>query len=222
MNTQRPTPAGASDPHANQPVLSDGPPPERAAATLVMVHGRGGTAEDILSLYPELGAANLAALAPQAAGHTWYPHSFLSPIESNQPYLDSALRKLASVVDDLIGRGIPAGRVALLGFSQGACLASEFLARNPRRYGAAMILTGGVIGPPGTPRNYLGSLDGTPIFLGCGDPDPHIPFERVRETESVFQRMGAAVELRRYPGRPHTISPDEIDVCRAMLRRLIS
>lgn len=221
MKTHSPTPAGASDPHAGQPVLAAGPPPERAAATLVLVHGRGGTAEEILSLYPELGVADVAALAPQAAGHTWYPHSFLAPTESNQPYLDSALRKLASLVDDLAGRGVPTGRIALLGFSQGACLTSEFVARNARRYGAVMILTGGVIGPPGTPRNYPGSLDGTPIFLGCGDPDPHIPFERVRETEAVFERMGGEVELRRYPGRPHTISADELDVCRAMLRRLV-
>ena len=222
MNTRRPTPAGASDPHAGQPVLSDGPAPERAAATLVMVHGRGGTAEDILSLYPELNAPEVASVAPQAAGHTWYPHPFLSPPASNQPYLESALRKLSSVVDDLIARGIAAERVALLGFSQGACLTSEFVARNPRRYGAVMILTGGVIGPPGTRRDYPGSLGGTPIFLGCGDPDPHIPFDRVRETEAIFQRMGATVELRRYPGRPHTISADELDVCRAMLRRVVS
>jgi len=222
MRTQSPDHGNAPDPHAAQPVLSVGPPPERAAATLVMLHGRGSTAEDILSLYPELGVDDIAALAPQAAGYTWYPHSFLAPMDSNQPYLDSALRKLASIVDDLLTRGVPADRIALLGFSQGACLTSEFLARHPRRYGAAMVLTGGVIGPPGTPRDYPGSLAATPIFLGCGDPDPHIPFARVLETEAVFQRMGAAVELRRYPGRPHTISADELDACRALLRRLIS
>jgi predicted esterase len=214
--------ASPSDPHADQPVFTAGPQPEDAPATLVLVHGRGGTAEDILSLYPELEIEYLAALAPQAAGQTWYPHSFLVPTDSNQPYLDSALRKLASVVHDLLARGVPAERIAVLGFSQGACLTSEFVARNPRRYGAVMVLTGGVIGPPGTQRNYPGSLAGTRVFLGCGDPDPHIPFARVLESESVFQRMGAEVEVRRYPGRPHTISRDELDVCRTMLRRLVS
>jgi predicted esterase len=212
----------SSDPHAPQPVLAAGPAPKDAPATLVLVHGRGGSAEDMLSLCPELGVDALAAVAPQAAGHTWYPNSFLSPLASNQPYLDSALRKLSSVVDDLIGRGISPERIALLGFSQGACLTSEFVARNPRRYGAVMVLTGGLIGPPGTPRDYPGSLDATPVFLGCGDPDPHIPFGRVLETESVFQRMGAATEVRRYPGRPHTISRDELDACRALLHPLVS
>ena len=146
-----------SDPHAGQPVLTAGPAPEQAAATLVMVHGRGGTAEDILSLYPELGIDNLAALAPQAAGYTWYPHSFLAPIDSNQPWLDSALALVESIIDDLLRRGIKSERIALLGFSQGACLTSEFVARNPRRYGAVMVLTGGLIGPRGTARNYAGS-----------------------------------------------------------------
>ena len=220
------SPSASRDPHATQPVRTAGPAPEDAAATLVLVHGRGGTAEDILSIYNELrvhdGIDRIAAIAPQAAGQTWYPHSFLAPIESNQPWLDSALRKLASVLDDLLARAIPGERIALLGFSQGACLTSEFVARNPRRYGAVMVLTGGLVGPPGTPRDYPGSLDGTPVFLGCGDPDPHIPFARVLESETVFQRMGAEVELRRYPGRPHTISADELDVCRAMLRQLIS
>jgi predicted esterase len=226
MPTPLDSPSTTPDPHASQPVRTAGPPPKDAAATLVLVHGRGGTAEDILSVYRELrihdGIDRIAALAPQAAGQTWYPHSFLSPIESNQPWLDSALRKLASLVDDLLARGIPAERIALLGFSQGACLTSEFVARHPRRYGAVMALTGGLIGPQGTPRDYPGSLAQTPIFLGCGDPDPHIPFARVLETESVFTRMGATVEVRRYPGRPHTISGDELAVCRAMLRRLIS
>jgi predicted esterase len=212
--------SGTSDPHANQPVLTAGPAPEQAKATLVLVHGRGGTAQDILSLYGELGFDDVAALAPQAAGYTWYPHSFLAPLESNQPWLDSALRRLSSIVDDLLGRGIQSDKIALLGFSQGACLTSEFVARHPRRYGAVMVLTGGLIGPPGTPRNYTGSLDGTPVFLGCGDPDPHIPFGRVLETEQVFSRMGATVEVRRYPGRPHTISQDELDACRNLIRRL--
>ena len=212
----------AQDPHANQPILRAGPPPEQAPATLIMIHGRGAGAESILALYQPLGISDLAALAPEAAGATWYPCSFLAPMESNQPYLDSALRRIETLVIDLLSRSVPSEHIALLGFSQGACLTSEFVARHPRRYGAVMALTGGLIGPPGTPRDYPGSLGGTPIFLGSGDPDPHVPFERVRETEATFTRMGAAVDMRRYPGMPHTINDDELLACRALLDRMIS
>src|SRR5688500_16973509 len=212
----------AQDPHADQPVLRAGPPPEKAAATLVMIHGRGAGAESILSLYQPLGIDNLAAIAPEAAGATWYPHSFLAPMQANQPYLDSALRRIETLVGDLLDRGIASERIALLGFSQGACLTSEFVARHPRRYGAVMALTGGLIGPPGTPRNYTGSLAGTPVFLGTSDPDPHVPFDRVLETEAVLTRMGARVEVRRYPGMPHTINQDELDACRALLEAIVS
>jgi phospholipase/carboxylesterase len=215
-------PGELPDPHTGQPVLTAGPSLERADAVLVLMHGRGASAEDILTLYQELQVERLAALAPQAAGHTWYPDSFLAPLEANKPYLDSALRRLGSIVADLLARGIPSERIALLGFSQGACLTLEFTARHPRRYGAVMGLTGGLIGPPGTPRDYPGSLDGTPVFLGTSDPDPHVPFERVRETEEVLTRMGAEVELRRYPGMPHSINEDELNACRTLLRRLVS
>jgi predicted esterase len=188
----------------------------------LLIHGRGASAESILSLYDELGAEGFAAIAPQAAGGTWYPHSFLAPLDSNQPYLDSALGRLDSLVDDLLARDISSERIILLGFSQGACLTSEFVARHPRRYGAVIALTGGLIGPPGTSRNYPGSLAGTPVFLGASDPDPHVPFERVKETEAVLSRMGAKVELRRYPGMPHTINDDELDACRKLLQRVIA
>lgn len=209
------------DPHADQPVLAAGPRPEDAAATLVLLHGRGGSAEDMLTLHRAIGLDHLAALAPQAFGHTWYPHTFLAPLDANQPSLDSALRRVESIVGDLLARGITSERIALLGFSQGACLTSESLARHPRRYGAGLILTGGLIGPPGTPRDYVGSLAGTPVFLGTSEPDPHIPSERVTETEKILTRMGATVELRRYPGMPHTINQDELDACRALLERLV-
>jgi len=211
----------AQDPHANQPVVRAGPSPEEAAATIVLIHGRGASAESILSLYPELGIESLAAVAPQAAGHTWYPHSFLAPLEANQPYLDSALNKIAAVVTDLLSRGVPSDRIAILGFSQGACLASEYVARHPRRYGAVIALTGGLIGPAGTPRHYAGSLGGTPVFLGTSDPDPHVPFERVQETSDVLTRLGATVDLRRYPGMPHTINREELDACRALLQGVV-
>jgi predicted esterase len=220
--TRTPSPSDVliDDPHNGQPILAAGPRPEDAAATLILVHGRGATAGSILPLHAELGLDNLAALAPQAAGDTWYPYPFMSPLEANQPYLDSALRRLESLVTDLIARGVPAERIALLGFSQGACLTTEYAARHPRRYGAVMGLTGGLVGPPGTPRDYAGSLRGTPVFLGSGDPDPHIPFERVRETEAVLTRMGASVEVRRYPGMPHGVNADEIEACRGLLRAL--
>ena len=208
------------DPHAGSAVVSAGPAPEEAAATLVLLHGRGGTAREMLSLLPELKVPDLAVLAPQATGSTWYPYSFLQTMSLNQPYLDSALRRVESLVSELIGRGVATERIALLGFSQGACLACEFAARHPRRYGALMGLSGGLIGPPGTSRNYPGSLDGMPLFLGCGDPDAHIPFERVEETAAVLTRMNAATDMRRYPGMGHTISADEIDACSTLLQRI--
>lgn len=222
MNARSSQAGDISDPHAGQPVLRAGPEPERADATLLLLHGRGGTAEGMLSLYKQLELPGLAALAPQAANWTWYPQSFLAPLQANQPFLDSALRWVQTLVNDLMARGIPSDRIALLGFSQGACLALEFVARHPRRYGAVIGLSGGLIGPPGTPRDYLGSLDGTPVFLGAVDPDPHVPLARVEETKQVLERMGAVVELRRYPGMPHAVNEDELDACRALLRRLVA
>ncbi len=211
-----------SDPHAGQPVRTAGPRTDQADATLLLLHGRGGSAQDILSLYQELRLPRIAALAPQAAGSTWYPHSFLAPLEANQPYLNSALGQLELLVAGLLSRGIRSERIALLGFSQGACLTLEYTARHARRFGAVIGLTGGLVGPPGTPRDYPGSLDGTPVFLGTSDPDPHVPFARVRETEAVLTRMGAIVELRRYPGMPHTINQDELDATRFLLERVLS
>src|SRR3954471_4488364 len=174
--------AGASDPHAGQPVATAGPAPRDADAVLVLLHGRGATAESILSLHTQIALPTVAAIAPQAAGYSWYPHSFLAPIETNQPFLDSALRRIESVVGGLLAQGIGSEKLTILGFSQGACLTSEYIARHPRRYGAVIAFTGGLIRPPGTLRNYTGSLAGTSVFLGTSDPDPHVPFERVQET----------------------------------------
>lgn len=208
-----------ADPHADSPVLTRGPAPEEARATLVMIHGRGASAASILSLHDALGRDDVAAVAPQATAGTWYPLSFLAPLASNQPWLDSALARVEATVADLIARGVPPARIGLLGFSQGACLVSESIARRPRRYGAAMILTGGIIGPPGSPPREVaaGSLDGTPIFLGASDPDPHVPAARVRETATLFERMGGRVDLRLYPGLPHTVNDDMIDACRTLV-----
>lgn len=209
-----------SNPHAATPTRTAGPSLHGSVATVVFLHGRGATAENILELHAALGVPSLAGVAPQAAGGAWYPQSFLAPLDANQPFLDSALRRVESLVVDLLAAGVASRRIALLGFSQGACLACEFVARHPRRYGAVIALTGGLIGPDGTPREYVGSLGGTPVFLGSSDPDAHVPWARVRETESVLSRMGAVVELRRYPGMAHTINDEELDVAREYLRRV--
>jgi phospholipase/carboxylesterase len=210
-----------TDPHAAQPLLHVGPPVEDADAVLVLLHGRGAGAQDILALLPELDLPTVAALAPQAAGHTWYPHSFLAPFEANEPYLSSALRRIEGIIADLIAKAVTAEKIALLGFSQGACLTTEYVARHPRRYGAAIAFTGGLIGPPGTRRDYSGSLAGTRIFLGSSDPDPHVPFARVQETAAVFERMGAEVDIRRYPGMGHTINEDEFAAARSLLLGIV-
>lgn len=210
------------DPHADQLLLTAGPTPEESRATIIVLHGRGATAESILSVYRQLNMKEVAAVAPQAHRQTWYPQTFLAPLAANQPWLDSALRRVNTLVLALLERGVGSDRIALLGFSQGACLALEYAARHPRRYGAVIGFTGGLIGAPGTPRDYPGSLDGMPVFLGAGDPDPHVPFTRVQETAAVFEQMGAVVNIRRYPGMAHTINEDELESCRALLRGIIA
>lgn len=197
-----------------------GRPLREASAAMVMVHGRGATAESILELARELASPNLAYVAPQAAGYTWYPYSFLAPTERNEPGLSSGLARLGEMLDLLRAAGIAPERTILLGFSQGACLTLEFAARNARRYGGIAGLSGGLIGPPGTPRAYAGSFAGTPVFLGCSDRDPHIPRERVAETAEVLARMGAEVTERIYPALGHTVNEDELEHVRRMVRDL--
>lgn len=194
-------------------VARAGRPLQEAEAAVVMVHGRGATAESILTLAEEFGqpdVANLAYVAPQAPGFTWYPYSFLAPIERNEPHLSSALRTLEEVLAELAAAGIPPERTVLLGFSQGACLTLEFAARHAQRYAGVVALSGGLIGPPGTPRDYPGTFDGMPVFLGCSDRDPHVPEERVHESAEVFRRMEARVTERIYPGLGHTVNQDEL------------
>lgn len=187
-----------------------------------MIHGRGASAESIASLAPLLGADDFAIVAPQAQGNTWYPYSFLAPMAQNEPGISSGIALIESLVQGLGEEGIPADRVVLVGFSQGACLTTEFVARHPRRYGAVLGYSGGLIGPPGTPRDYPGVLDGTPVFLGCSDVDAHVPADRVRETAEVLGRLGAVVDMRLYPGMPHTVNEEEIAVGRELLRALAS
>jgi phospholipase/carboxylesterase len=204
-------------PHQGQPVLTAGDPVERASAAAVMVHGRGAGAADMMGLAGLLRVPGIAFLAPQAADNTWYPNRFTAPIDSNEPWLSSALTAIGDLLARIEGAGVSSERTMLLGFSQGACLTLEYVARHARRYGGVAGLSGGLIGPDGTPRDYEGSLDGTPIFLGCSDVDPHIPEARVHHSTEVLRRLGAEVTERIYPRMGHTINEDEIEEVRAML-----
>lgn len=201
----------AASPHQGQPLLQLGKPLNEAKAAMILVHGRGATAQSILELSGVLPHPEMAYLAPQAAGNTWYPFSFLAPMPQNQPGLDSGLQAVADAVAQVEAAGIPTDKIIIGGFSQGACLASEFVARNARRYGGLLVFSGGLIGSPGTPRNYDGSLDGTPVFIGCSDVDFHIPVERVEETAVTLTNLGAIVNKKIYPNMGHTIIQDEID-----------
>jgi predicted esterase len=204
-------------PHQNQPVRRAGMDLSQARGAMVMLHGRGATAESILTLVPALGIADFAYLAPQAGGSSWWPQSFLAPIPQNEPGISSAMQAVEDVLAHVEAAGVPPDRTVLLGFSQGACLAAEFAARHARRYGGVASLSGGLIGPNGTPRDYPGSLDGTPVFLGCSDMDSHIPAERVRLSAEVLERLGGEVTMRLYPGMGHTIIEDELEAVRAMM-----
>jgi len=186
-----------------------------------MIHGRGAKAEDILSLVDELARPEFAYFAPQASGNTWYPNRFSAPISSNEPWLSSALAFISDVLDQMI-QTIRPERIMILGFSQGACLALEYAARNARRYGGVVGLSGALIGPDDTPRDYKGSLEGTPVFLGCSDVDFHVPKERVQQSAEVFRKLGGEVTERLYPNMAHTINQDEIDFVRGMMRTLVA
>jgi phospholipase/carboxylesterase len=209
-----------ADPHAAMPVLAVGAPLAGAQAAVVLVHGRGASAEDILGFAGPLERPGVAFLAPQAAEHTWYPQRFLAPLAVNEPWLSSALAKLASLRADLAAAGIPDERIVWLGFSQGACLTSEYVARNPRRWGGLVAAVGGRIGPQGMAFDDPGDLARTPVYLGCGDADPHIPWPRVAESAAAFTRQNADVTLRRYPGYPHSVHPEAVSFARHLLEGL--
>jgi predicted esterase len=214
------TDTSRDDPHGGQPVRTAGEPPAEAEVAMIMVHGRGASAESILTLAPALAAPGVAFLAPQAGGsqgNQWYPYGFMAPIERNEPGISSGMRAIERVLAQIGAAGVPPSRTLLLGFSQGACLASEFVARHARRYGGLAVLSGGLIGPDGTPRDYPGSLEGTPVFLGCSDVDAHIPAARVRESAEVLERLGGDVTLRLYPGMGHMVNDDEIEAVRTMI-----
>jgi phospholipase/carboxylesterase len=198
------------DLHNSQPVLTAGEPLESAKAVMIMIHGRGASAEDILTLTPHFNIEGFAYLALQATNSTWYPQRFLVPQNDNEPWLSSAKKRIDDALQMALDAGISTGKIIFLGFSQGACLATEYPARNPQRYGGIIALSGGLIGTDDEITGYIGSLDGTPAFLGCSDVDFHIPKERVQATADVLKNIGGDVTIKLYAGMGHTINEDEI------------
>ena len=232
-----------ADPHGSGTVAQAGAPLAEAAGAVVLVHGRGATAESILGLGREFGRSDLAFLAPQAAGGpqtggAWYPQSFLAPLDANEPWLSSAIAAVMRAVARAEDAGISRERVVLAGFSQGACLACEVAARHAGRWGGLVALSGGLIGTGPAPPDaaplrgmggayaekafdYAGSLEGVPAFVGCSDVDPHIPLARVERTAEALRSLGADVDLRVYPGFDHAVNADEVEAARALLARAV-
>ncbi|WP_276272348.1 alpha/beta hydrolase [Haloarcula litorea] len=211
-----------SGPHQGQELVTAGTPLDEARAAMVLVHGRGATAQSIVQMGREVHEEGLALLAPQAARNTWYPQSFLAPVEQNEPGRSSGLRAIDDAVERATDAGVPVDRVVLLGFSQGACLASEYVARNPTRYGGLVALSGGLIGETVDPEGFDGDLDGMPVFVGCSDVDPHIPLERVKVTSEVFERLHADVDERIYEGMGHGVNEDELDAVADIVATVLS
>jgi predicted esterase len=206
----------------NYSIATTGAAPDKAKAAVILLHGRGAAAESMFGLADIFEQPDIAYFAPQAPSGTWYPYSFLAALERNEPYLSNSLAAVGATVSWLEDRNFEPARIALLGFSQGGCLALEFAARNARRYGAVIGLSAGLIGPDKTPRDYAGSLAGTPVFLGCSDVDSHIPAERVRESSRILSDLGGQVVERIYPGMGHEINDDEVDQVRARLSALVA
>lgn len=210
----------APPPHGGQPVLTRGQPLGEGRAVVILLHGRGASPVDILSLTPAFERPDATYLAPTAAGGTWYPQSFLAPIAQNEPGISSAVAVVHGLIETVLAAGVAAERVVLVGFSQGACLTLTAAQRRPDRYGGVLAFTGGLIGPPGTVWDETGSFGGRPVFLGCSDHDAHVPEERVHASAEVFERMGAAVTTRIYPGLGHTVNEDELAFARDLLSTL--
>jgi phospholipase/carboxylesterase len=209
------------DTHAHENPLISGVPLRTAPYALVLVHGRGGSADGMLPIARAAGATDAALVAPRAADGSWYPNRFLDPMDSNEPFLTSALASIDRTVRDIIASGIPAERVLLVGFSQGACLSLEYATRHAQRFGGVAALAGALIGDAHDTRDgdrqYMGDFAGTPVFLGCGDADSHIPEARVRASAALLEQRGATVDLRIYPDIGHNIVGDQLDALRAMV-----
>ncbi|MFB6091447.1 MAG: alpha/beta hydrolase [Haloquadratum sp.] len=208
------------DPHAGQPIRTAGAAPEDATAAVVLVHGRGARAQGMLQFAREFHRDGLRYVAPQARRGTWYPDRFVAPVEQNQPHLDSALDHLGRAVAEARSGGLPTAKVLLVGFSQGACLAAEFVARDPKRYGGLVLLSGGLIGADETAFDHAGDVDRMPFFLGVSDDDPHVPMSRAEATVAVFERLNADVRFDRYEGRGHGIFEEEVAYLRDLAGRL--
>lgn len=208
----------AADPHGARPIVNGGTALTKATGAIILLHGRGASAQDILGLGMALAPPGVALLAPEAAGNTWYPNSFLAPRAQNEPFLSSALAKVAAAVQVAIDAGLGSRQIALCGFSQGACLATEFVGRHPRRYAGLLAFTGGLIGPLDEPLSLSGDLQGTPALLSSGDPDPHVPWSRVEQSAELLTGIGASVTIRRYEGRPHTVLQQEVDEGQLLLQ----
>jgi phospholipase/carboxylesterase len=208
------------DPHGGGAVVSLGPPMEQARALVIALHGRGDSAQGILGLKRVVPVPGVVWWAPQAQGQSWYPYNFMVPIAENQPWIDSALANITSLVERAQSEGVARGKILLCGFSQGACLSLEWAARNPGGVGAVIGLSGGLIGAPGREFDYPGRFHDTPILLGCSDVDEYIPLSRVEESSAVLEAMGATVEKRIYPGMPHTVNQDELDRFTTLVERV--
>lgn len=208
-------------PHQGQPVAESGAPAHRAKAAMIMLHGRGASAKGILSLSDEFAQPDVRYLAPQADSHTWYPYPFTDPVEKNEPWLNSALQWIFDLIKQLNSEGIPDDRIILLGFSQGACLAQEYAARHPARYGGVVGLSGGLIGENVKPELYSGSLEGTPVFIGAGDQDPWFDLERIHESADIFKLLKGSVDKQIYPGKGHTVIEEEVKFIRKLIFSII-
>jgi predicted esterase len=204
--------------HAGQPVKRLGTDLIEARLIVLLLHGRGADADSMIPIAQKLEIQGVHFILPQAAFNRWYPQSAFGPIEENEPNLSFALERIDMLVQELTRKGLAYEQIVLGGFSQGACLTSEYVARNARKYSGLFLFSGALVGPRGTPRDYAGSLEDTPVFIGCSDIDPWIPNYALNETAAVFERLGAAVDFRVYPGMAHTINPEEIDAVRTMLK----
>lgn len=219
VNSQSADPG--QNPHQGQPIETAGASPQAAEAAVIMLHGRGATAQSILSLSDEFDHPGVMYLAPQAARNTWYPRSGYAPFEDNEPWFSSALDCVSNALEKAAAAGIPPERTLFLGFSQGGCLVSEFVVRNARHYGGLVVLSGSLLGPDRTQSDYDGSLDGMPVFFGCSDDDPYVPVERIRDSARVFSQLDGEVTDRLYEGLGHTINDDEIQMITTFIEHII-
>ncbi|MCZ6857705.1 MAG: phospholipase [Gemmatimonadetes bacterium] len=210
------------EPHVGQPIETTGRPLGEGRAVMIMIHGRQAAPVNILQLVDSLSQPEFTYIAPAAANNTWYPYSFMADKEQNEPGISSGVAVIDGVVSDVVNKGIPKDHIVLLGFSQGACLTAEYAVEHADRFGGVILYSGSVIGPPGTTWAYGGSFDGTPIFMGCSDVDSHVPLERIEEGAAVFERMGAIVTKRIYPGMGHQINDDEIAFTQGLMRNLLA